>query len=380
MIELRHFSRETLLKPLQAVVGIVERKQTMPILGNVLIETRDTDLIMTATDLEIEISAKVSQPVQSEPGEITVSARKFLDLLKALPDQSVVDVTLPQDGKMQLQAGRSRYQLQTLPGSDFPRGAQQEAPLHTLTLQQKDLRNLLVLTKFAMGQQDVRFYLNGVQLLIEDNQLRAVATDGHRLCLASQTVTPSPQKHEVILPRKTVDELVRLLQDNDAEVKLEWLGRQIRFSFGDIIILSKIIDGKFPDYRRALPQGLIRCAEIDRQQLIQTLQRAAILANEKFRGVRIHFQPNLISLACTNLDQEEAQEELEVIYEGESVEIGFNITYVLDVLQHLTSERIRFNFNDAASSALIAPLVENAEETTEARSHEYRYVIMPMRI
>lgn len=376
MIELRHFSRETLLKPLQAVVGIVERKQTMPILSNVLIETRDTDLIVTATDLEIEISARVPQSVQSESGEITVGARKLLDLLKALPDQSTLDVTLPQPGKMQLQAGRSRYQLQTLPGDDFPRGAATEGVQHTLTLPQKDLRRLLVLTKFAMGQQDVRFYLNGVQLLLEDDQLRAIATDGHRLCLASQAVTASPDKYEVILPRKTVDELVRLLQDTDAEVKLEWLGRQIRFTFGDIAILSKIIDGKFPDYRRAIPQGLIKYAEVNRAQFTQTLQRAAILANEKFRGVRINFQPNLMKLACTNLDQEEAQEELEMVYEGEAVEIGFNITYILDVLQHLESERIRFNFNDAASSALIAPLVEDAVQ----QQQDYRYVIMPMRI
>jgi DNA polymerase III subunit beta len=376
MIELRHFSRETLLKPLQAVVGIVERKQTMPILGNVLIEAREKDLIITASDLEIEISAKVSEAVQGEAGEITVGARKLLDLLKALPDQSSLNMTLPQPGKMQLQAGRSRYQLQTLSAQDFPRSKVVDQPHHTLTLLQKDLRRLLVLTKFAMGQQDVRFYLNGVQLLAEDDQLRAVATDGHRLSLAAQTVSPSPQRYDVILPRKTVDELVRLLQDSDSTVQLEWLGSQIRFSFDEITLLSKVIDGKFPDYRRAIPQGLLKYADIDRTLFIQTLQRAAILANEKFRGVRVNFNPHLMKLACTNLDQEEAEEELEMNYEGTPVEIGFNINYILDILQQLDCERIRFNFNDAGSSAVIYPLVDESIE----QQQNYRYVIMPMRI
>lgn len=381
MIELRHFSRETLLKPLQAVVGIVERKQTMPILSNVLIEASETGLMVTASDLEIQISAKLPFDAEntaqsSESGEITVGARKLVDLLKALPDQSIIHLTQPQPGKMQLQAGKSRYQLQTLPASDFPRGAPTESVQHTLTLPQQDLRHLLMLTKFAMGQQDVRFYLSGVQLLAEGDQLRAVATDGHRLCLASQTVTTTAERFEVILPRKTVDELHRLLGDNESPVTIEWLGRQIRFTFGEIIILSKVIDGKFPDYRRAVPQGLLKKAELNRAIFTQTLQRAAILANEKFRGVRLNFEPNTLKLVCANLDQEEAQEEVEMVYTGESVEIGFNITYLLDVLQHLESENIDFHFNDAASSAIIAPLTD--DESSSQR--DYRYVIMPMRI
>ncbi len=360
--------RDALLKPLSAVSGIVERRQTLPVLSNVLVEHQAGVLSFTATDLEIQITAKT--PLDGEAAQgVTVAARKFQDLLRALPEEAVLRLEAT-DAKLNIKAGRSRYHLQTLPAASFPRIEANPERKQSLTFPQKVLRRLLHLVEFAMAQQDVRYYLNGLLLVIEGQALIAVATDGHRLSFASTALETSHERQEVIIPRKTVQELSKLLEDSDAPVLLEILANQVRLRFHDIEVVSKVIDGKFPDYNRVIPVGYTRHVLLNRSVFLQTLQRASILANEKYRGVRLVLLPGSLRIICTNAEQEEAEEEVEVDYQGGELDVGFNITYLQDVLTHLETPEITLSFGDSGSSALI---------TIPERS-DYKYVVMPMRI
>jgi len=367
-MQLRQIARDALLKPLQAVSGIVERRHTLPILANVLLEQKDGGLHVTATDLEMQITAVADIP--GKDGQATtVAARKLQDLLRALPDGSVLNVEAA-GNKMTVRAGRSRFNLQTMAAGDYPRISLGTEQLQTLSLPQKDLRALFALAEFAMAQQDIRYYLNGMLLVVDQASLQAVATDGHRLSWASLAVPGSYTRQEVILPRKTVLELGKLLADSEEPVTLDILANQVRFRFGNVELVSKVVDGKFPDYNRVIPSGYTKLLELDRLELLSALQRAAILSNEKFRGVRVVLSDGELKIICTNAEQEEAEEVLEVPYKGESLDIGFNITYLLDVLQNLDSERVRLGFGDANSSALVSMPDRD----------DYKYVVMPMRI
>jgi DNA polymerase III subunit beta len=367
-MQLKQIARDALLKPLQAVSGIVERRHTLPILANVLLEQRDGRLYVTATDLEMQISAHSELP--GKDGQATtVGARKLLDLLRALPDDAPLSVDATAS-KMTVRAGRSRFNLQTLAAADYPRITVGTEQLQTLALPQKNLRALFKLAEFAMAQQDIRYYLNGMLLVVDGGTLQAVATDGHRLSWASIAVEGQFARQEVILPRKTVLELGKLLTDADDPVSLDILANQVRFRFANVELVSKVVDGKFPDFNRVIPVGHGKQIDLDRLELLATLQRAAILSNEKFRGVRLVLSTNLLKIICSNSEQEEAEEELEVAYNGEALDIGFNITYLLDVLSNLTVERVHIAFGDATSSALL---------TMPDRS-DYKYVVMPMRI
>jgi DNA polymerase-3 subunit beta len=367
-MQLKQIERDALLKPLQAVAGIVERRHTLPILANVLLEHRDGRLYVTATDLEMQITANAELPGK-ETQAVTVAARKLQDLLRALPDDASVTVDAS-GAKMTVRAGRSRFNLQTLPAADYPRIALGEEQLQTLALPQRDLRGLLKSVEFAMAQQDIRYYLNGMLLVIDSGSLQAVATDGHRLSWASLTVTGNYQRQEVILPRKTVLELGKLLGDSDEPVTIDVLANQVRFRFANVELVSKVVDGKFPDYNRVIPTGHAKRLDFARTELLAALQRAAILSNEKFRGVRLVLAADQLKIICTNSEQEEAEEELEVAYKGDGLDIGFNITYLLDVLQNLSTERVQLAFGDANSSALV----------TVPDREDYKYVVMPMRI
>ena len=367
-MQLKQIARDALLKPLQAVSGIVERRHTLPILANVLLEHRDGRLYVTATDLEMQITAH-SELAGKETQATTVGARKLQDLLRALPDDS----TLTVDGtgtRMTLRAGRSRFNLQTLPAADYPRIGVGQDQVQALSLPQRDLRGLLKSVEFAMAQQDIRYYLNGMLLVIDKGSLQAVATDGHRLSWASLAVAGDFQRQEVILPRKTVLELGKLLGDVDDPVTLNVLANQVRFTFANIELVSKVVDGKFPDYNRVIPAGHGKRIELPRTELLASLQRAAILSNEKFRGVRLVLGNDQLKIICTNSEQEEAEEELEIAYKGDALDIGFNITYLLDVLQNMAMERVQLAFGDANSSALV----------TVPERDDYKYVVMPMRI
>ena len=367
-MQLKQIARDALLKPLQAVSGIVERRHTLPILANVLLEQRDERLYVTATDLEMQITAHTEWPAK-EPQAVTVAARKLQDLLRALPDDATLNIDAS-GSKMTVRAGRSRFNLQTLPATDYPRIGIGQDQLQTLTLPQRDLRGLLRSVEFAMAQQDIRYYLNGMLLVADKGSLQAVATDGHRLSWASLVVAGDFQRQEVILPRKMVLELGKLLGDVDDPVTIDVLATQARFRFANVELVSKVVDGKFPDYNRVIPTGHTKAIVLDRVQLLATLQRAAILSNEKFRGVRVVLAPQTLKIICTNSEQEEAEEELEVTYENDPLDIGFNITYLLDVLQNLTTSQVQLAFGDANSSALV----------TVPDRDDYKYVVMPMRI
>jgi DNA polymerase-3 subunit beta len=368
-MKLLQIERDALLKPLQAVTGIVEKRHTLPILSNVLLDRQQERLQLVATDLEIQVSTRCEAGKGAGDQNLTVSARKLQDILRSLPEGT--DVTLDaQNNRLQVKAGKSRFNLQTLPAADFPLLGDAGAPLAKVRVAQKELRELLLLVQFAMAQQDIRYYLNGMLLVLDGAEMRVVATDGHRLSYASGTVANQDEKREVILPRKAVMELARLLTDTEEPVDIELYATQVKFRFGDIEVTTKIIDGKFPDYTRVIPTTYQKHIGLNRVLLLQSLQRAAILSNEKFRGVRWMLTGNSLRISCTNTEQEEAQEELEIDYSGEALDVGFNITYLLDVLNNVAAENIDCAFGDANSSMLI---------TLPDRS-DYRYVVMPMRI
>ena len=367
-MQLKQIARDALLKPLQAVSGIVERRHTLPILANVLLEQRDGSLYVTATDLEMQITAHSA--MDGKDGQsTTVGARKLQDLLRALPDDSTLNIDVG-NSKMTVRAGRSRFNLQTLAAGDYPRIGVATEQLQSLSLPQKDLRALFKLVEFAMAQQDIRYYLNGMLLVLDKSTLQAVATDGHRLSWASIGVAGDFSRQEVILPRKTVLELGKLLTDSDDTVTIDILANQVRFRFSNVELVSKVVDGKFPDFNRVIPVGHGKHVELDRVTLLSALQRAAILSNEKFRGVRVVLGPDQLKIICTNSEQEEAEEELPIDYKGDALDIGFNITYLLDALSNLSVERVKFAFGDANSSALV----------TMPERDDYKYVVMPMRI
>ena len=367
-MQLKQTARDAVLKPLQAVSGIVERRHTLPILANVLLEHKDGRLYVTATDLEMQITAHSDLPGK-EDHAVTVAARKLQDLLRALADDAMLNIDAS-GSKMTVRAGRSRFNLQTLPAADYPRIGLGQDPLQTFTLPQRDLRGLLRSVEFAMAQQDIRYYLNGMLLVVDQGTLQAVATDGHRLSWASINVAGEFARQEVILPRKTVLELGKLLADVDDPVTIDILATQVRFRFANVELVSKVVDGKFPDYNRVIPTGHTKKIELARPELLAALQRAAILSNEKFRGVRIVLAPETLKIICTNSEQEEAEEELQIAYTGEPLDIGFNITYLLDVLQNLGTDQVQLAFGDANSSALV----------TVRDRDDFKYVVMPMRI
>jgi len=367
-MQLKQIARDALLRPLQAVSGIVERRHTLPILANVLLEQKDGKLHVTATDLEMQITA-VSDMEGKDGQATTVGARKLQDLLRALPDDAQINVDAA-GSKMTVRAGRSRFNLQTLAASDYPRISVGQEQLQTLSLPQRDFRSLLKLAEFAMAQQDIRYYLNGMLLVVDQGTLQAVATDGHRLSWASIAIGGNYTRQEVILPRKTVLELSKLLDDTDTPLTIDILANQARFRFGNVELVSKVVDGKFPDYNRVIPTGHSKKIELERAMLLSALQRAAILSNEKFRGVRLVLGEGQLRIICTNSEQEEAEEELSVGYSGDALDIGFNITYLLDVLANVTTDKVFFAFGDANSSALV----------TLPDREDYKYVVMPMRI
>jgi DNA polymerase III subunit beta len=361
--------RDEILAPLSAVSGIIERRHTLPILSNVLIERAEGTLSFLATDIEIQITARSSLAAGADAKPVTVGARKLVDILRALPDGA--EVTLQQqDKRLQVKAGKSRFTLQTLPAEDFPRLASPSGEVARFALTQKGLRRLLGLVQYAMAQQDIRYYLNGLLVLVENQQLRLVATDGHRLAYAAMGLAASLPRLEVIVPRKTVLELAKLLADSDEEVKVELSSSQASFSFGAVELVTKLVDGKFPDYTRVVPTTHKNRLTLDREVLRQSLQRAAILSNEKFRGVRWVLTDGSLKIVSSNAEQEEAQEELEVKYGGDALDIGFNVNYLLDVLNNVSAAEVECHFGDAASSALLQFPAEP----------EFKYVVMPMRI
>ena len=360
--------REHVLKPLQHVIGAVERKQTLPILGNVLLIAKDGELTLTATDLEVELSVRVELPVDV-PGEITLPARKLHDILRALPEDSTVTLSVEGE-KATVRCGRSRFTLATLPAADFP--TLEDLPFGgDIRLPQGTFRDLIERTHFAMAQQDVRYYLNGLLLEVGPGVLRVVATDGHRLAFQElRTEVDVAETRQVIVPRKGVLELLRLLADNEAEAVLGLGANHIRVTMDHIRFTSKLIDGKFPDYQRVIPRDPGRTVIADRLVLRNALARAGIVLDDKNRGVRLQLEDWILRAQTQNSDQEEAEEEIEINYSGGPMEIGFNVTYLLDAPGALGGELARLSFTDATSSCLLE----------ESEGGGGKHVIMPMRL
>src|SRR3970040_992033 len=343
-------SRENILKPLQAVIGVVERKQTMPILSNVLLNLSGKNLSITGSDLEVELVADIEVDVQTA-GDVTVPGRNVHDICRAWPEESKVDVALTGE-RLSIKAGRSRFTLSTLKAGEFPT-VEDIAAEHSLEVAQKDLHNLVARTQFSMAQQDVRYYLNGLLLETMDKTLRAVATDGHRLALSEIVLAKNVAKEEqVIVPRKGVLELNRLLE-SEGELKIMWGQSHIRVEKPGIRLTSKLIDGRFPEYQRVIPKDPPHIIKADRDLLRQALQRTAILSNEKYRGVRLELRENNMVMQDNNPEQEEAVESLEVEYRGASMEIGFNVNYLLDALAAIEEATVEIGVTDGNSSCLI---------------------------
>lgn len=366
-----HFTiqREALLKPLQLVAGVVERRQTLPVLSNVLLVVEGQQLSLTGTDLEVELVGRVTLEDAAEPGEITVPARKLMDICKSLPSDALIDIRVDEQ-KLLVKAGRSRFTLSTLPANDFPTVEEGPGSL-TFNLPQAKLRRLIERTSFAMAQQDVRYYLNGMLLEVQSGLLRAVLTDGHRLAMCSmEAAIQQDGKHQVIVPRKGILELARLLTEQDAEVSIVLGQHHIRANTGEFTFTSKLVDGKFPDYERVLPRGGDKLVLADRQGLREAFSRTAILSNEKYRGIRLTLAAGLLKIQANNPEQEEAEEEIVVDYAGGNLEIGFNVSYLLDVLGVMGTEQVRLILSDSNSSALLQ----------EADNDDSAYVVMPMRL
>jgi DNA polymerase III, beta subunit len=362
-------SRDALLKPLATVSGIVERRHTLPILANILLRKEGSRVSFVSTDIEVQITTHADFGVGDASESTTVAARKLLDILRALPETGDVALSLA-NKKLSVQSGKSRFALQTLAAEEFPTVAQPASWNASLTMAQKSFRHLLNMVHFAMAQQDIRYYLNGMLLVLDGNNVRCVATDGHRLAYCAITIDGNAPKQEVIVPRKTVLELLRLLEDSDDPIEISVAANQIKFVFGDVELISKLVEGKFPDYQRVIPQGYSKQFPIAREGLQRSLQRAAILTTDKFKGVRMQMADHVLKISASNAEQEEAQEELEIDYGFEPLDIGFNVSYLLDVLGNLKAETVQWSVGDANSSALIT-LPDNAD---------FKYVVMPMRI
>lgn len=360
--------REVFLKPLAQVVNVVERRQTLPVLANLLARVEGDQLSLTGTDLEVEMVAR-TRVDDAQAGETTIPARKLFEIVRALPDGSKVTVSQSAD-KITVQAGRSRFTLASLPANDFPSLDEVDAT-ERVKVGEASLKELIERTAFAMAQQDVRYYLNGLLFDLRDKALRCVATDGHRLALCEAGLEESVQtKRQIIVPRKGVLELQRLLEGGDRELELEMGRSHIRVKRDDVTFTSKLIDGRFPDYEAVIPIGADREVKIDREALRASLQRAAILSNEKYRGVRIEVSPGQLKINAHNPEQEEAQEEVEADTKVDSLTIGFNVNYLLDALSALRDEHVVLQLRDANSSALVR----------EASSEKCRHVVMPLRL
>lgn len=360
--------REDMLAPLQQVIGAVERRQTLPILGNVLFKSSGGDITLTATDLEIEMVARVAAD-SSDEFQTTIPARKLLDICKALPESSQINFSID-DSRVSLTSARSRFSLASLPARDFP-SLEEIEELHSFSVPQNTFKELFDKTSFAMAQQDVRYYLNGILMEISSEKVKLVATDGHRLALSETSLdTGIAEEKQIIIPRKAVLELSRLLDSADSPAKCVLSQNHLRVETDSLVFTTKLIDGKFPDYQRVIPVDGNKTLEVDRELLKNSMSRIAILSNEKYRGIRLTLTSGNLSIQANNPDQEEAEEELQVDYEAGDVEIGFNVTYLIDVLTVIDSDKVQLKLKDSNSSAIIS----------DSNDDSSLYVVMPMRL
>jgi DNA polymerase-3 subunit beta len=363
-------AQEQVLEALQSVAGIVERKHTLPVLANVLLRKKGHEIELTTSDLEIQVRRMVELGGDEDDFNTTVGARKVIDILRTLPAGQAVSLSAS-GNRLVLQGGKSRFTLQSLPSEDFPLVSESADFGTPFSIPQKTLKTLVDQVHFAMAVHDIRYYLNGILFIAEGRKLTLVATDGHRLALAQSALDQEvPARQEVILPRKTVLELQRLLKLEDDVIEMKFAPNQAKFNFSGMEFVTKLVEGKFPDYNRVIPKNHPNSIVLGREPLLASLQRAAILTSEKFKGVRVNFDPGLLRIGASNAEQEEAKEELEIEYAGEPIDIGFNVNYLIDALSNIQSEMVRIDLQDGNASALI----------TIPDQPGFKYVVMPMRI
>ena len=363
-------ARDRLLKALQLATGVVERRQTLPVLANLLIRADENGVALTGTDLEVEMVAHTNVDVE-QPGEITIPARKLADIWRALPDGADVSVSAEGD-RSTIKSGRSRFTLATLPANDFPQIEGGETDV-VVSVAQADLRALIDQVGFAMAQQDVRYFLNGMLFEVTEEHLRTVATDGHRLAMCTKGCTletPITVRRQAIVPRKAVLELSRLLDEEDEAIRIQLGSNHLMVTKGPFALTTKLVDGQFPDYDKVVPKDASRTLIGDRDSLRQGFQRASILSNEKYRGVRLAIAADQLTIQANNPEQEEAEEVVAVEFSGSDLEIGFNVSYLLDVLGVMAADGVKLSVSDANSSALLE----------SSRSDDALYVVMPMRL
>jgi len=362
-------TQDKVLSVFQSVAGIVERRHTLPILANVMLRKTGSALQLTTSDLEIQIRTTADLDGDAGNFTTTVGARKLIDILRTMPADQTVSLESSQN-KLILKGGKSKFTLQTLPAEDFPLVQESANFGPAFSVPQKTLKELLGQVSFAMAVHDIRYYLNGILFVAEGKQLSLVATDGHRLAFASATLDVEVPRQEVILPRKTVLEMQRLLSDAEGAIEMQFASNQARFSFGGMEFVTKLVEGKFPDYNRVIPKNHKNGITLGRLPLLASLQRTAILTSDKFKGVRLNIDPGTLRVASNNAEQEEAVDELDIDYSGDSIEIGFNVTYLIDVLTNMEQEMVKVELSDSNSSALI----------TIPGDTNFKYVVMPMRI
>jgi DNA polymerase III subunit beta len=362
-------TQDKVLAALQSVAGIVERRHTLPILANVLLRKTGSQLQLTTSDLEIQIRTTAELDGDDGSFSTTLGARKLIDILRTMPGDQTVSLEST-SGKLLLKGGKSRFTLQSMPAEDFPLVQESASFGPAFSVPQKTLKSLLGQVSFAMAVHDIRYYLNGILFVAEGKQLSLVATDGHRLAFASATLDVEVPKQEVILPRKTVIELQRLLSDKEGAIEMQFAANQAKFSFDGMEFVTKLVEGKFPDYNRVIPKNHKNIVTLGRVPLLSSLQRTAIMTSEKFKGVRLNVEPGALRVASSNAEQEEAVDELDIDYGGDAIEIGFNVTYLIDALQNMSQEMVRIELSDGNSSALVTNPDDNA----------FKYVVMPMRI
>jgi DNA polymerase III subunit beta len=362
-------TQDKVLSVLQSVAGIVERRHTLPILANVLIRKTGSTLQLTTSDLEIQIRTSAELDGDSGSFTTTIGARKLIDILRTMPADQTVSLE-SSAAKVILKGGKSKFTLQTMPAEDFPLVQESANFGPVFSVPQKTLKDLLGQVSFAMAVHDIRYYLNGILFVAEGKQLSLVATDGHRLAFSSATLDVEVPRQDVILPRKTVIEMQRLLSDVEGAIEMQFANNQAKFSFDGMQFVTKLVEGKFPDYNRVIPKNHKNIISLGRVALLASLQRTAILTSDKFKGVRLNIDPGTLRVASNNAEQEEAFDELDIDYSGDSIEMGFNVTYLIDALTNMTQEMVRIELSDSNSSALLT-IPDNAS---------FKYVVMPMRI
>lgn len=362
-------TQEKTLAAFQSVAGIVERKHTLPILSNILIRKNNASIQLTTSDLEIQIQRSIDLGGDEGSFSTTFSVRKMIDILRTIPSDQVVSLE-SQQNKVLIKAGKSKFTLQTLSPEDYPLVQESTQLNENIKLSQSLLKKMLSEVAFSMAVHDIRFYLNGILFVIDGQSLSLVATDGHRLAYTNKQLEQSFPKQEVILPRKTVNELLRLLSDNEDEVLIKFSNNQAKFTFSGIEFITKLVEGKFPDYNRVIPKNQKNGLTLNRVSLLSSLQRTAILTSDKFKGIRFNFETDLLKINSVNAEQEEANDELDVEYSGDPIEIGFNVTYLIDVLTNMNQESVHIGLQDSNSSALV----------TIPNNDQFKYVVMPMRI